>query len=154
MADKPKSTPMRLRITSCSAAVSGTSESGQDWTIFEIAAAKETGEIVDQKLRAFEELPIGEVLDLMVAPYKLKDGMSYTLSRKNKPKSSGGGSSRKVEELTAFVGAIDERLKLVEGRLMGPPAAAAPAAVPQAAPAAQGSGGQSLDERFGDVPPF
>jgi hypothetical protein len=143
---------MRLRITSCSSVYSGVNTRGDDYTIYEVQAAKETGEVVDQKLRSFEELPVGEILDLTVTPFKSeKHGLSYTLARKNKP---GGGSSRKIEELTAFVGAIDERLKLVEGRLMGPPAAAAPAAVPQAAPAAQGSGGQSLDERFGDVPPF
>jgi hypothetical protein len=151
MADK-KSTPMRLRITSCSSVYSGINTRGDDYTIYEVQAAKETGEVVDQKLRSFEELPVGEVLDLTVTPFKSeKHGLSYTLARKNKP---AGGSSRKVEELTAFVGAIDERLKLVEGRLMGPPAAPASAAVPQAAPAGQGSGGQSLDERFGDVPPF
>ncbi len=149
MADKPKGTPMKLRITSCASVYQGINKRGDDYCIYELSAAKEDGTGVDQKLRSFEELPVGELLDLTVTPFHSeKHGTSFTLSRKNKP--GGGGSSRKVEELTQFVQAIDERLKRLE--LLQ----ASPAEVP-AAPgpiAGEAVGGQSLDERFGADVPF
>ena len=143
---KPKGRPTKLRITGCTSVYQGVNKRGDDYQIFEITATKETGELVNEKLRSFEELPVsGELIELMVTPFHSeKHGTSYTLSRKNKV-----SSSRKVEELQHFVSAIDERLKRVEAALGSQ---LAPQVTEPSGAQRDPSSGQTLDERFGEVP--
>lgn len=148
--DKPKGRLTKLRITGCASVYQGVNKRGDDYSIFEITAVREGGEVVNEKLRSFEELPVsGELVELMVTPFDSdKHGRSYTLSRKNK----GPGSSRKVEELGFFVSAIDERLKRVEAQVFSGQAPPEPMPPGQQGGVQKDPSGQSLDERFGDIP--
>lgn len=156
MSNIPKGQPVRLRILSVQVGYQGINKRGEDYTIYEISAARESGEIIeDKKLRSFEELKASDELqDLVVVPFKSeKHGVSYTLSRKNRK-----GGSQKYEELSARVEELAGKLQAVEAwiRQNAGGAAAAPAAQPVAA-ASQAHEEQrrtDLDERFGAAPPF
>lgn len=151
MADKPKARPVKLTITTCSQVYSGKNSKGDDYTIYEVTANRENGEpIGDKKLRSFEDLPTGELLDLTVTPFNSdKYGLSYTLARK------GGkvSSHQRINELQAVVTDLGERVRRLEtaGARGTVPAASPP---PAPAPVAQDSSRADLDERFGAAPPF
>lgn len=113
--DKPKPTPIRLKITGCSLVFTGTNVRGDEYKIYELAAEKENGELVTgQKLNSFEDLPTGEVLDLTVVPFSGTKGVSYTIARKHKV-----GSLVMIRELQAQVDALTERVKVLE-RVLNP----------------------------------
>lgn len=154
MSEGPKGQPVRLRIRSCTVGYQGVNKRGDDYTIYEIQAAREDGEVItDKKLRSFEELPVGDdLLDLTVVPFNSeKHGLSFTLSRKTKVS--------KTAELQAKVTELTGRLERVEGWIRKHHAEAGGATAPSAAPPPQAqpaaSGAQAdLDARFGAEAPF
>lgn len=109
MAQRSKPQQTRLRITGCSATYHGKHPNGHEYTIYDIEADKEDGTPVQEELRAFEELPIGEPLDLNVVKYE--DG-SFTLSRRG-----GSGNAAKIKSLEGLVGELVGRLQKVEQAL-------------------------------------
>lgn len=149
MADKGK--PIKVRILGCAVAHQGTDKRGEEYTLYEIKAAREDGEVItDKKLQCFSELPVGdEVLDLIATPFQSeKHGLSFTLSRKGH--SGGGGSAKRVSELQGQVTDLVERMQRVEAWIRGRGASGSvPAAAPVAAAPAAG-----LDERFGAEAPY
>src|ERR1700752_4468428 len=74
---------MSLKILACRQAYQG-SRNGSEFVIYEIEAAKPDGQPINQKLRAFTSLPIGQIVEDTVAPYvSEKYGKSFTLYPKN-----------------------------------------------------------------------
>lgn len=149
MADKPKGTTTKLRITACTSTYTGTNTRGDEYTIYEVTAVKGSGEIVTEKLRSFENLPL-EVLDLTVTKYvSEKHGVSYTLARTSKP-----NSGQKIEDLTERVDDLLARVvALEEARAPAPTTPTTPTATTQDAPATTAAQ-SDLDARFGTDPPF
>lgn len=100
----------RLRITGCSPVYHGTHDNGVEFTIYEVVAVGEDGRSIGAKLRSFEELPVGETLDVLVSKYESqKYGVSFTLSRKNKV-----GTRQLVEALTQRVEQLAARVAELE----------------------------------------
>ena len=75
-----KSRDMRLRIVACQQIYSGLNPKGHRYTIFAVEATKPDGSLVNEKLRAFEALPVGEDMELTVTPFESEvHGRSFTL---------------------------------------------------------------------------
>lgn len=145
---KPKGRAVRLRVTSCTHGYTGKNARGDDYTIYEVEACKVTGEgePVTEKLRSFEDLPC-EVLDLTVVPFHSeKHGTSYTLSRRNKPKSAEliAAQQKEIEGLKSRLEHIENFLRTAPWRQQQQPQQQQepePAAV-----------ANDLDQRFGAEP--
>jgi hypothetical protein len=104
---------MKLRIVACQQIYSGLNPKGHRYTIFDIEAAKADGTLINEKLRAFEALPIGETIDVTVTPFESEThGRSFTLHRKG-----SNNATAHINELKAEVEALAERLGLVEKQL-------------------------------------
>lgn len=111
--EKPKGRPTRLLVTSCTEVYTGYNGRGDKYVIHEVEAQKEGGEPINQKLRSFENLPTGELLDVMVTPYESdKHGRSYTITRRNKP-----SSAKKIKELESRLTELTERIERLEARV-------------------------------------
>lgn len=153
----PKSKDMRLKIIGCRHVYSGRNQRGDNYSIYEIDAERaQDGVRINQKLRAFTALPIGQTVDVTVTPFvSERHGKSFTLEPKNRT-GGGGGTQRvnelseQVEELTRRVATMSKRLSEVETRLgevMRDDASVAPTRV-EAATATE------LDDRFGADSPW
>ncbi len=106
----PKPAETKLRITSCSSVYTGKHPNGHSYTIYEIEAVRPDGTVVAESLRSFEELPVGEVLDLNVVKFDSPEhGTSYTLSRRG-----GSGNAKKIRDLEETVRALVARLEALE----------------------------------------
>src|ERR1700683_1321956 len=93
-----KSRDMRLKILSCRQAYQGRNKRGDEFTIYEIEASKPDGTPINEKLRAFSTLPIGQEVDVTVTPYNSEQyGKSFTLALKG---SKSGNFSAAINELT------------------------------------------------------
>lgn len=104
---------MKLRIVACRQIYSGLNPSGHRYTIFEIEAAKADGALINEKLRAFEALPIGETIDLTVTPFNSEQfGRSFTLHRRG-----SNNATARVNELAATVEALMERVDQMNERI-------------------------------------
>jgi hypothetical protein len=102
----------RLKIETCTVGYSGVTknERKEPFTIYEITAHRMDGSKVQETLRSFEDLPLGEPVELTVTPFPSeKYGMSYTLALKNKV-----GNTQRLNELQAQVADLSERLQRVE----------------------------------------
>lgn len=141
MAEKSKAT--RLRITSCVAVYTGKNQAGGEFTIHEIEACKETGETIEHKLNSFEDLPVGEVLDVNVTPHNsVEHGRSFTVSRRGRV-----STTAQLKELREIVDSLVLRVSDLETRLR-PQAERPPEAQPQQqAPPAQRSQ-SDVDRQF------
>lgn len=104
---------MRLRIVGCRQIYSSMTN-GRRYTIFEIDAAKPDGQLVREKLRAFEALPIGEEIDVTVQAFDSEQhGRSYTIHRKG-----SNNATERVNELAPRVAeleAVVQRIEPLEG---------------------------------------
>lgn len=91
--------------------------SRDDWTLYEVFAVAEDGEPIDLKLRAFDDLPIGELIEVEVEKRTdEKYGDSYTLkplggARKQNP---GARLGPKVDELRERVDELEARIERLE----------------------------------------
>jgi hypothetical protein len=102
----------RLRITDCYVGYRGKHPNGHSYTIYDIEAERLNGDPVNAKLRSFEELPVGEELDLHVEQYDGGEhGISYTLSRKG-----GSGREQRIKDLEARVARLEFALGLEDQR--------------------------------------
>lgn len=114
--EKPKSKPTRLLITSCVAVYTGKNRRGDEYTIYEVKACKESGETIEEKLTSFEDLPV-ELLDVTVTPYdSAEHGRSYTLARQGRV-----STSRQIKELRGIIDGLVERVVELERRMPAPP---------------------------------
>lgn len=112
--DQPKGRSTRLRITSCTQVYVAKNSRGDEYSIYEIEAVKGDGTPVKEKLRSFDNLPL-EVLDLTVVPYRSqKHGLSYTLSRRNRP-----NNTKRITELEELVADLVTRVAALEARKRG-----------------------------------
>lgn len=158
----PKSKDMRLKIVGCRQVYSGRNQRGDSYTIFEIDAERAAdGVRINQKLRSFTALPIGQVVEVTVTPFKsTKHGKSFTLAPKNN-KGAGSGSTQRVNELAEQVeecmnriANLTRRLGEVESRLGEVMKDDARFTRPAAQPTtAQAANSRQLDEKFGADPP-
>lgn len=88
-----------------------------DWTLYEVFAVNEDGDPIDLKLRAFDDLPIGEQIEVEVEKRTdPKYGDSYTLkpvggARKQNP---GARLGPKVDELRERVDELEARIERLE----------------------------------------
>jgi hypothetical protein len=152
---KPKSKDMRIKVTGCRHVYTGRNQRGDTYSIYEIDAERAAdGVKINQKLRAFTALPIGQVIEVTVTPFiSDRHGKSFTLEPKGR---SGGSSTQRLNELTAEVedlrnrvATLNQRVGALEGvlrekGLLAPPQQAPPAQADQA----------GLAERFGDDAPW
>lgn len=126
---------MRLKILACRHVYSGRNQRGDEYTIYEVEAANAQGNPINEKLRAFTALPIGQEIDVTVTPYKSEaHGKSYTLHPRNE---TGTGRGRQVNELReemdqlkGMIASLANRVAVLEG---GYPANGATQVAPQTA---------------------
>jgi hypothetical protein len=72
----------RLTITGCRSVYQGTNRKGDPYTIYEIGATDEAGQIIQQTLKSFDELAIGLSAEFEIDPYDGgQHGWSYTLKQ-------------------------------------------------------------------------
>lgn len=111
--NKPKGRPTRLIVTSCAEVYVGYNSHGDKYVIHEVEATRENGEPINEVLRSFENLPVGEVLDVNVTPYEsTKHGKSFTITRRNKP-----SSSQQIKELKSVIETLTERVERLEAKV-------------------------------------
>lgn len=126
-----------LKIVSCRQVYSGKNQLGHEYTIYEVEAAGQDGRLINEKLRAFRALPIGQVVEVTIEPFHSEQhGKSFTLHPKQSTSPGGAAQLNEAKELLgkleARVSALEEdttRLKQEITRLQGqkPPAAGGPA---------------------------
>lgn len=146
-----KGKDMKLRIVGCRQVYAGINPRGDHYTIFEIDAAKPDGSLVEEKLRAFTALPIGQDAEVTVVPFDSdKWGRSYTLYPKG---SRGAGATAQhnelremVEELQKRVASLSERVAALEQQHTRKNGASPP---PPASP-----NNTALDQQFGAEAPW
>lgn len=104
-----------VKILACRQVYTGRNPRGDQYTIYEVDAANQNGAVINEKLRSFEPMPIGQTVEVTVTPFDSEQyGRSYTLhlksaSRKNTPEL--------LNELQAEVQALTQRLNQVEATL-------------------------------------
>lgn len=107
----------KMTVTSCTVARSGTAASGREWTLYEVGARDEAGEPVDEQLKAFDPLPIGELIEYEIERNVHQTyGTSYTLKlpphlRPKRAPTAGVGEQiagllQRIERLEGDVGAL------------------------------------------------
>lgn len=121
----------KLTVTSTKVITSGSSGKGP-WTLYEVNAVGEDGQPVTEKLRAFAELPVGDLKEYEVEKVvHEKYGVSYTLSL------GGGGGKHlgpKVDEVRDRVESLEQTVQWLDGRLRALEGDAAPKAQVQSPP--------------------
>lgn len=102
----------KLTVTSCEVTHQGTNKKGEPYTIYEVHAVGEDGLPVEESLRSFAELPIGELKTYTIQPYDHERyGRSYTLSL---PK-AGSRLGPKVDQLRKELDELTKRVDALEG---------------------------------------
>lgn len=105
----------KLTVTTCDVLRSGVSESGRDWTMYEVYAVDESGTPVEAKLRAFDPLPLNELREYEVTQRKDdRHGTTYTLSypKGSRPKSAKAQAKdfkQQIAELNLRVENLEQR---------------------------------------------
>lgn len=104
---------------------SGTNNSGAPYTIYQVIANRQNGELIDLNLRSFEELPKNQLITVTVEKYdNPRYGVSYTVSLKGKK----SGLGAKVAKLEADLKVLEQRVAALEQR--GGGSSSAPTSVP------------------------
>lgn len=121
-------------------------------TLYEVFAVTEEGGYVEEALRAFQELDVGQVLEYTIEPYNHPlHGMSYTLTP---PKKETARRMRELEEqMQALIGWAEERGFNLQRALKPEPSPPDPAQAAEAE-ARKKAADAEADERFGEDPPF
>jgi hypothetical protein len=137
---------MTLTITDCRHVYSGVNKKGDTYEIYEIDATKD-GAKINEKLRAFASLAIGQPIAVNVVPFESEQyGKSFTLYEvgASKATSTAEGLNELRREVTELATRQRDLLARVDGlQQMMRPAVAAPAA-----------DGAKLDEEFGKDAPW
>lgn len=99
----------KLTVTSCEVLKTGVStNSGNPWTMYEVFAVDEAGTPVEAKLRAFDALPINELVEYGVTMRQdQRHGTSYTLElpKNRRPKKdTSKGYKAQIDALKIQVG--------------------------------------------------
>lgn len=85
---------------------------GKSSTLYAVSAKEEDGSECNLDLRTFADLPKNELQDFTLKLYEHPEhGVSWTIQ------APSGRTSRKVDELTARLAAVEERLGALERRL-------------------------------------
>ncbi len=142
---------MRLKITSCRQVYSGVNRRGDSYTIHEVEAVRpQDGVKINQKLRSFTTLPIGQEVEVTVVPFNSEQhGRSFTLYPKNQRSVSTqeqlNDLREALDEAYSRIGKLSERVAALEG-------------ADRQQTVAEVNSGQSLQQRaaanFGDDPGF
>lgn len=139
---------MRLKIMACRQVYTGRNPRGDEYTIYEIDAANMQGQKINQKLRSFEALPIGQDIDVTVTPFDSeRHGRSYTLHVKGR---KGGGSQQQINDLREVVEELRRRNAALEERIAGLENARAAEIKAEMSGAAPTSGRELPGSQFGD----
>lgn len=152
-----------MRIIDCKQVYHGHNKKGDEYTIHEVRAAKIDGELINEKLRSFSMLPVGQTIEVTVVPFNSEQhGKSFTLYPTSSK--SGGGTTAQVNELTTqveqqreMIQKLAERVTTLERDLATAVGGKLMAAVD--AGIARGLGQDpttvsDLDAKFGADPPF
>lgn len=108
---KPQLPIRQIVVTRCDLKRSGKRDDGQEWQLFTVVATTPQGEAIGAKLVAFEELPLGEPIQVTVKEKNDPQwGISYTLA-KVKP-----SPSRRCDDLEKAVRDLYIRVGQLEGR--------------------------------------
>lgn len=158
----PQGKKTRIKIIDCRPVYHGTNVKGDSYTIHELKATNVEGTLIDQKLRSFSALPVGQLIDVTVVPFESPEhGKSFTIYPANKAESTTQAANdlrAEINELRTNMARLAERVGAIEGYLRkdqmaernhvtGPP-------VPAAERGEQPSVANDLDARFGADAPF
>jgi hypothetical protein len=104
----------KVKVIDCSPVYHGTNVKGGEYTIHEVKATNMEGELINQKLRSFSALPIGQVVEVTVVPFKSEEhGKSFTLY----PVGSGGGTTQASNDLRVEINQLREMISTLGGRV-------------------------------------
>lgn len=109
----------KMTVTSCDALKSGTSKNGNPWTMYEVYAVSEAGEPIEAKLRAFDQLPINELVEYGVTK-RVDDrhGTSYTLElpkNRRPPRDTSKSYKSQIDALKLQVANLEQRTEWLLG---------------------------------------
>lgn len=126
---------------------------GGNTTLFEVFATTEDGSYVEEALRSFTELDVGQLLEYEIEPYNHKRwGMSYTLYP---PKKETARRLRELEEqVKALIGWAENQGFNLQRALKPEPAVIPSAAAGAEAEAQKKESEERADEKFGTEPPW
>lgn len=150
---------MRLKILDCRQIYQGHNRRGDSFTVYEIKAARaETGQPINEKLRAFTSLAVGQEIDVNVQVYNSEQwGKSFTLYPKGARSESATGQLNELRErvnelenwktwMTKEFRDLSDMVAFLRGNGRQAQAPAAPRQDPEQTAA--------LDERFGKDAPW
>jgi hypothetical protein len=113
---------MKLKIAACRQVYSGVNRRGDSYTIYEVEAHRaQDGVKINQKLRSFTALAIGQEIEVTVVPFNSEQhGRSFTLYPKN---SKGGVSTtdqlnelkEQLDEAFSRIAKLSQRVGALEG---------------------------------------
>lgn len=109
----------RLKIIACRPIYTGRNQLGHQYTIYEVDAAREDGRLIDAKLRAFQTLPVGRVIEVTIEPFHSEQhGKSYTLHPKESTSPERGEQLNKVlkllDETKGLLDKLTQRVEVLE----------------------------------------
>lgn len=109
---KPQENVKKIKIVNCTIGYAGTNQRGDDYTIFEVEAVNGNGERINEPLRSFSPLPIGQVIEVTVKRFdSTKHGVSYTLTPK---RGAGGPHAQAINEMQEAMKDLTERVERLE----------------------------------------
>jgi hypothetical protein len=128
--------PARVKILACRHVYTGRNQLNHQYRIYEVDAAREDGSLIREKLRAFEPLPVGEVVDVMVSPYNSeRHGKSFTLTPRT-PEGEGQASGGQLGKIAEAMEKTEKRIAALEAEVealkSAPPQTGRPQAQAQA----------------------
>jgi hypothetical protein len=101
----------KLVITECREERRGETD-GREWVRYTVKATKPDGTPIQQPLRSFEALPVGEASELEVKPHEASG--TFTLRRPGRRGGGNAGLQRRVDEVESNVLELDSRVGVLE----------------------------------------
>jgi hypothetical protein len=116
---KAKGRDMTLRILACRHVYHGKNTRGDEYDIYEIDAAKLDGSSINEKLRSFAILPVGQEIEVTVTPFNSeRHGRSFTLQPKGSRAASAQGQINELREQVdmqrAMIASLVKRVDVLE----------------------------------------
>lgn len=141
---------MTLKVVDCKPVYHGVNGKGDAYTIHEVKATKPDGSLVNEKLRSFSALPVGQPIEVTVVPFvSEKHGRSFTLyptgAKATGTTAAVNDLGETVEQMRGMIAALVTRVDALEkqvGRGATPP------------PAAPTQSTAALDAQFGAEAPY
>lgn len=101
----------KLTVTSCNIAFD---PPDKDWTLYEVAVLDEAGEPVEAEFKAFDNLPIGQLIEYQVEKREHeKYGVSYSL------KLPPGMAAGRKPNITGDIAELRQRIARLESQVSG-----------------------------------